>query len=384
MRTSVFVLVLALSVAACASNLVIHEAGFKGRRGPALFNGFKFCPKWFSAKGFSVVCNLSYKPKYVTFFVNGKFVRNEFFPPYTIKGDVNGYIFPWKNAPKDALITCLPRGGNPISKTISVTCEKPKAKPSKPAPKKRKPAMKPKKPKMMPKKPAMKPKKPKMMPRKPPTKPPAKPKKPKMMPKKPPTKPRKPPMKPPTKPAPKPTGGKGSCVVIRVGKYQGPLRGGWVRKGDGLAYKPNDNYEGVVGGSKAPLAFYFRVHVPGTYGVTVDMTTSHWTEHNDIWLKLPFGRGFTLRRFSKVRKGGTGYLKAYHNYNKRATAAFSVDFNPHSFSTADVLKPGRTYKIIVGARSTKVTVHKIIMFRCDGIQCQSGSAVWRRYVNICK
>lgn len=173
---------------------------------------------------------------------------------------------------------------------------------------------------------------------------------------------------------------KSGCVVIPFWKVK-YVNKGWVKNSYGITYKPGDKFEGVVKGFTSDIKFPFWVPKKGRYAVTLDMTTKHWTEHNDAWLRFENG-GFQLRRFHRMRRA-SGHVKAYHNKNGRSIAAYSVDFDPHSFSTNKKLRPGKKYEMIVGARSTQWTLHRIIMFPCDGRQCEYNSAYWKRYVKTC-
>lgn len=91
-----------------------------------------------------------------------------------------------------------------------------------------------------------------------------------------------------------------------------------------------------------------------------------------------------LRRPGVFKDGGTHFHKAYHNQNGRAIEAKTVDYNGHSFSTISKLEPGVKYYITVGARSTKVTIHNIVLFPCSERQCNAFEWHWKDTVKTCK
>lgn len=171
------------------------------------------------------------------------------------------------------------------------------------------------------------------------------------------------------------------CVSAPFWKVQRPIARGWVMVKNGIAYKPHDNYHGVFKKGNAPIRFKFRVPVRAQYAVTLDMSTRHWTEWNDCWLR--FAGGFVLRRNGKTRRA-YGWTKAYHNRNGRAIEAKSVDHNGHSFSTVRTLHPGVTYTMWVGGRSTQLKVHRVLLFPCSGRQCEATSGHWKRFVGTCR
>lgn len=175
------------------------------------------------------------------------------------------------------------------------------------------------------------------------------------------------------------------CVVINASRPLGGPSYGWTREDDGgLTFRAGDPYEGIVQPGTSKLTYSFEVPQKSTYGVSVDMTTRGWTEHNDIFLRFQYGGGFVLKRPGSTVTPGTAFTKAYHNNNGRKTEAKSVDNNGHSFSTIAELEPGVKYYITVGGRSTKTTVHNIILFPCRNGQCSSFDRYWQGIVHTCK
>lgn len=176
-----------------------------------------------------------------------------------------------------------------------------------------------------------------------------------------------------------------NCISI-MGRYPyGGLKPRWKRtKIGGVTYRPGDKWPNVERPGTSPLTYQFWVPVKSQYAITLDMHTTHWTEHNDVFLRFPYGRGLSATKGNSVRYMGRKYVKAYHNKNGRALQAFTVDFNAHSFFTTDVLVPGKRYTIIVGARSTQTTIYAIHLFPCKGWSCAFSSRKFKRSLAQCK
>ena len=198
------------------------------------------------------------------------------------------------------------------------------------------------------------------------------------------------PAKPNSNSEPKPKGPlpfkKSYCVKMGAKGYR-VVRGGlgahsWLSTTNGMIFKPAFRGRRTFR-PKQWMEYGIRVPVESNYAIVIEMTTKHWTEHNDVWLRWPQGNGFRLRRGKSSFLRGTKWTKAYHNGYGRAKKSFSVDFRPHAFSTADVLKPGKTYMLHIGGRSSQVVVHRIIMFPCSGQSCHVGSGRWQRYIREC-
>ncbi len=178
-------------------------------------------------------------------------------------------------------------------------------------------------------------------------------------------------------------GNKG-CVLVNASNPLGGLGWGWSREeGGGVTFRKGDPFEGIVQGNASPLTYSFRVPIESNYAITLDMETTGWTEHNDVYLRFQYGGGLVLRRPGFERIPGGKYTKAYHNQNGRYREAKSVDNFGHSFSTLAKLKPGERYFITVGGRSTKVTVHNIILFPCEGGKCTAFDKYWGNTLSTC-
>lgn len=194
---------------------------------------------------------------------------------------------------------------------------------------------------------------------------------------------------PPPSPSPSPAARVGVnasfCVGIPAASHTNQASSDWVTVDGGLVFRPDDPSTSTVGPNTAKLVYQFSVPVASTYGVTMDSLTPHGTEHNDVWLTFD---SFTLRGKNEdgtlsIKPGLKQPLKAYQNDAARKKVAFSVDFNPHSFSSTEVLVPGRNYTITVGARSTKFTLFGLILFPCVQEQCASGTQHWQNYLHVC-
>lgn len=394
--------------------LRVREAGTKGKTGPLLMSGMKFCPRDFSARGFSIECITPPAATRAVFAVNGKFQRREQVTPYMITGDQNGMVYPWNTySPGMNVVGCAASTGDRVTVKFYIDCkgDAPMDKPEMPTPSMKPempemptPSMKPVVPEMpetnpdMPvDKPEMRPPPP-MEPEVPETKPEMPDKKPDMPVDKPDSPPPPPPMEPEVpetkpeipvkKPMPEqpeenprspPVSG-GSCTTIPATSYVGSLSKGWEKVNGGLFYKKNDPFEGVVPSDTARINYKFTAPVTSKYAFVLDMTTSHPTEHNDCFVSI--AGGWTLHRNGKTRSA-SGFTKAYHNKNGRARQAFSVDNDPHSFATMEI-KAGETVDIVVGARSTKMGYHYLILFPCSGNSCDYTSPAWSSGLSKCK
>lgn len=180
-------------------------------------------------------------------------------------------------------------------------------------------------------------------------------------------------------------GGSG-CVVVNASNPINALTKGWSREknGDGLTFRAGDPFEGIVRQGTSPLHYEFQVPRKSTYAITVDMTTRGWTEHNDIFIQFKHGKGLKLfKPPGSTYEPGHAYTKAYHNHFGRAKEVRSVDGSGHFFSTISELRPGEKYVITIGARSTKVTVHNIVLFPCRRWNCNAYDKHWKRTLPTC-
>jgi len=320
------------------------EAGIMGKKGPILADGFNICPATFAPNGFSVVCDMN--SSYAVFFVNGKWERREGVKPFTISGDILGSAKKWMNVPVGIVeLRCDGESGS-ISAKGNFDCE------SEPEPEME-------------------------------------------------TDDEEEPVTQSTATASANSTTQGHpvqpmepvgvdekyCVTIPALSYEAPISQEWEALPDGsLGYLMDNNRTWTVGSHRAPVKYNFTVPITSTYGITMDSETPHSTEHNDIWITFD---SITLRGKdektgeSVVDSGIKKALKAYQNSGRRSKIASSVDFNPHTFSTTEVLVPGKEYTIIVGARSTKFKLFGLILFPCTGEDCVAGKQHWQQYLEKC-
>ncbi len=190
---------------------------------------------------------------------------------------------------------------------------------------------------------------------------------------------------PTPEPAPRVGVSQSYCVKIPTQMHMNSASEDWVPDGMALTYHPNSTFGGTVGPNRAPLRYTFTVPVSSTYFIALDSDTKDKTEHNDAWIQFD---SVTLRRnvdgeimeMDSTSKA----LKAYQNNAGRFTGAFSVDHEPHSFATTQVLEPGETYEITVSARSTMFKLYGIILWPCAKEECVRFSEHSRRYAGLCK
>ncbi len=308
------------------------EAGRDGKLGPVLTDGAQFCPDSFSSRGFSVRCEMN-SPS-VSFIVDGRTVRVERVKPFVLNGDSNGLVFAYKFVWGTHKIACVGSDNQRVEHVIKFGCPPAQSKPVPPPP--------------VP-----------VTPQRATTR----------------------------NDAPEPENDsrypvkKEYCVTRKGTDHVNKRPGDWVQSGTALTYRPDDyDKHKTVGASTAVLTYEFKVAVESTYGVVVDMETRDWTEFNDVFVSCD--GGVTLRRGSKLHVAN-GPVKAYHNEKGRRKISSSVDFDPHAISTKMKLRPGVVYRCRVHARSTRTTVHGLILFPCWEDECNENSPKWRHYLGVC-
>lgn len=172
------------------------------------------------------------------------------------------------------------------------------------------------------------------------------------------------------------------CIVLdAVADLVSPISKGWVIEEDGLTFRKWDNHESITNEGASPLYYTVTASRNSRFALTVDMTTRKHVEHNDICLRFQPGN-FQAMRGNKV-KTVTGWVKGYHNEYGRAAMIYTTDFDPHSFSTGIELKAGESYLLGISGRSSKLTVHRIVLFPCSGYGCQDSDISWKTSLNIC-
>lgn len=346
-----------IAITLCNAQLYIIEAGTSGRRQKGtLSNDFTFCPSKFSAKGFSVECVLPKSAKGAKIYVNGK-PQVEKYAPYLAGGNRGKTIFPLKGISAGKLtVKCIASDKTTHNVTGTIACTTPKPALKKPVAPPR-PVPRP----LQTKKDGGPEEKPPMM------------------------------VREGSKPVTTKKAAPVAPTTLTVGKYciykpgtshsNKPLPKGWVAKGTAVTYRPTSDYGGTVPSSTAILSYKFTPTYTSTYAVTLDMGTKHPTEHNDVFVRCQ--GGFTAMKSNGKKFPAPGFVKAYHNKNGRATQAFTKDKDAHALSTTVVYKKGVTYTCDIGARSTKTTIYGLVLFPCNGMECQTGSKVWKTGITNC-
>lgn len=170
------------------------------------------------------------------------------------------------------------------------------------------------------------------------------------------------------------------CVVFWANSTT-ELSDGWVAQPEGLEFRPGNTAHSIVPRGKFPLMYSFSALNTSRYGVVIDMTTKHKSEFNDIWMEMP-GVGFLLTRNDTGTRDATGWIKGYHNFDKRAAFISSVDHKPHTISTGEILQAGEKYVFGISGRSNQVTIHRVIMFPCMEGECVRGYK-WKQSLKMC-
>lgn len=286
--------------------------------------GIHFCPeKAFGTRNFTIFCKASPKSKTAVFRINRRAVRRDFRTPYVISSTTCKnpiFIRPWRDARRGPFqISChLDDGFFKVVKHVSVRCtERSSSSPDISEKKKGGSA-------------------------------------------------------PP--PRTKLRFSKEQCVIIPAQRAK--ISNGWKIVSNGVTFKGDDDSINQSNAGLYPLHYNFTAPITSRYAVILDMTTTEKTEHNDVWLMMTPDGLQTIRDRSRIAKDG--WIKGYQNRNGRAVITSHVDRDPHSISTVAVLKKGEEYGISISGRSTKVTVHRLLLFPCDGWNCQRSEWVDRQ------
>lgn len=317
--------------------MVVREAEkMNGKASAPLQSNFKFCPRDF-ASSISLECVAPSASK-AEMIVNGEVVRNEGTPPFMIAGDQNGNAFPWVPPMGTVTVGCRTSTGS-VSISGRFECDSVLTPP--PAASKNVDDDTDHDDDEM--------------------------------------------ESPTAELAPRVGESKSYCVLIPAQTHMNSASDEWMPEGMALTYRPTSTFGGTVGPNHAPLRYMFTVPVPSHYFIALDSETPDRTEHNDAWIQFD---SVTLRRDVDgeiMAKDSTSKpLKAYQNSGGRFTGAFSVDHEPHSFATSQVLQPETTYTIVVSARSTMFKLYGIIMFPCAEEECLRFSQHTHRYAELCK
>ncbi|PXF42028.1 hypothetical protein BWQ96_08236 [Gracilariopsis chorda] len=178
--------------------------------------------------------------------------------------------------------------------------------------------------------------------------------------------------------------------------------GGWDFKSDFsgyegsgyLSYKPWSNYGGTEAKPESMLdtrikTYFFTVNTTGKYRIVLKSAAPHPTEHNDLWMAVPES-GAIMRRFgrdvdltwpaSRNERGelmldGQNWFKVYQNQggNTWNYGGKTVDHNGHVIITRELKADHSWYSVRIAGRSTQFAVDRIILYLCDGAQCDDWS-----------
>lgn len=152
----------------------------------------------------------------------------------------------------------------------------------------------------------------------------------------------------------------------------------WVETEDGITYRPDvDDPHKIWGGNTdLPRKYPFQVATEGTYMFSMLTTSNEVAEFNDVWAKFDFGQGLQFWNFEKglhnmtdVDGGGTDWTKLFQNQNGTALGVYTVDNEGYQIATVDTLKPGNTYELQVAGRSSRFTINRIYVVRCEQETC---------------
>lgn len=169
------------------------------------------------------------------------------------------------------------------------------------------------------------------------------------------------------------------CVVMQA--LDTTLSAGWTADHvDGVTFNARNRSKELTRAGLSPLLYSFVPPITARYAFVVDLTTRGRADFNDIYAQFTPG-GWEARRGtnSTVLRG---WVKGFQSqFTRGAWIATSVDHRPHSMSTNRVLDAGTEYVVQIAGRSNDVTVHRIIMFPCEGEGCDRKK--WRSKQETC-
>lgn len=176
------------------------------------------------------------------------------------------------------------------------------------------------------------------------------------------------------------------CIVLYA-EDAAKLSTGWVqvknRRGilEGVEFEPRNSEESVKKAGLFPFELPFKAPKTSRYAVVLDTTTRAGSEHNDVWMNIP-DVGFRLQKNGSKPISRANWTKGYQNSKSRKALISSVDFNPHSISTGGVLSKDENYVFEISGRSSRVIVHRVIMFPCAENECFRGRK-WKKSLEFC-
>lgn len=307
--------------------LFLRVTGIDGEKGPTLIeNGQSVCPKDYK-NGFTILCEgYSAETSSASFYVDGKYVRTEGLPPYSINGDTGDVPNAWNGYKDVSTIGCTTSSGESIAVVVDFSCgssldpiDKKKAEIPEASPE-------------------------------------ASPQTPKAT-------------------------SNSTCVMLDALYASSVIPSNWDQQKDGLMYKPNGG-AGVESKGTDPVSYAFTVQKSGVYAIEMDSTAPHSTEHNDVWMRIKES-GIAMRRGSEYRSATTDWIKVYQNSGGRLTQARSVDHTPFSIMTGRALEVGEKVTLEISGRSSKFLVHAFYLFPCNGAECESTSQTWIDSLDKC-
>jgi len=101
--------------------LFIIESGPSGKLGPQLKDGFRFCPRKFSNRGFSIECRLPKDTRYAVISVNGR-DRIDRSAPYRAAGDSGMAVHPLRVSEGRLTVSCKSSTGHRLIVTGTISC----------------------------------------------------------------------------------------------------------------------------------------------------------------------------------------------------------------------------------------------------------------------
>lgn len=167
------------------------------------------------------------------------------------------------------------------------------------------------------------------------------------------------------------------CLVLQAKKAKLPPA--WESREDGVVFRPGDTDSKISEPRYARLYYLVIPPVTSRFAIVLDMTTVKEARGNDVWLRFAPG-GIQIMRQSAVGKV-TGWIRANHRRAGRALETLYFDFNPYSLSSFQVLQKGAKYLLAISGRSAGVIVHRIILFPCEGSECQREE--WEEKLSEC-
>lgn len=169
------------------------------------------------------------------------------------------------------------------------------------------------------------------------------------------------------------------CVVLDATKTE--LSPAWtLDPAPGVTFNADNRSKELAKSGEAPLYYKFTPKITSQYSFILDMTTRGRADYNDVYMRVNPG-GLQLRRGDSVGNR-LGWIKGYHAFFSRGVKVSSqIDHVPHSVSTGIILQKDVEYEVGISGRSNRVTLHNIVMFPCEGIECQR--KYWKKKQEEC-